>query len=618
MNRRLTYILLFLSFCMNNVLFAQEYRWIAKAEAGKQIYQTGMDVDAHGNIYVSAKHEKDARLYAPDKSGFVLHKGQENFNYHFIAKYDSTGKISWLQGLNSSHIYDLCTDKDGNVYITGALNYSTEFTSSDGKNKIVKKAGWNDCSGFAAKYNTNGELQWVVENKKIRFYTRIETDEKGNVYVMYPERRINGGLELWVLNKEGKELYTDAWRNCQVEAIEINKNGEIFAVLDLRFSHFDCLIDSVTYQQWKPRTQLLIKYIHKKPLEVIHAAPYEDGNGIFNHTQFNGSQVTNFRYINGIHFDKNQKPVYSVATEFQGYKTIYLGGRIFNSENGNMVLAEMKADGTLIWAKQIPGSYYNYTLTFLQDGRWLWVCPTSADTSVKETKLKVGKYSSQWVQELTYSVLDKKGNEKWRIIGGGTTSAYHHSKALQIAKNKFAVCSDIVDYAVLKGDTIKTEGGYHSGMYIGVIDEKLKPEKQKKDSLPIIALKPLSKNNDGILLPNENAVADTAQNPNTETAISVALNNSTEINQKPERKIEFALYPNPTNGIFKLIITSDKATKIEVVVTDGTGKILFNTFHNILQGQNNIEFDLSAYANGYYFVRILENGKPFTAKVLKQ
>lgn len=74
-----------------------------------------------------------------------------------------------------------------------------------------------------------------------------------------------------------------------------------------------------------------------------------------------------------------------------------------------------------------------------------------------------------------------------------------------------------------------------------------------------------------------------------------------------------ALFPNPTTGKF-FITFSKTLVNASVSISDNNGKVI-STFR---ASGTKVEFDLSPYAAGVYYVRIEENGKAITKKVVKQ
>jgi hypothetical protein len=74
-----------------------------------------------------------------------------------------------------------------------------------------------------------------------------------------------------------------------------------------------------------------------------------------------------------------------------------------------------------------------------------------------------------------------------------------------------------------------------------------------------------------------------------------------------------ALMPNPTTGKFTVTLSSSLKNG-KVMLLDANGKIVENRTEN----GNTLSFDLSSRSSGIYFVRIENEGKVFTFKVIKQ
>ena len=109
---------------------------------------------------------------ATDASGFVyvtgVYYGLVNFGSNtlisaggadiFVAKYSKDGDLLWAKsggGPQSDQVHDIAVDGSGNVYITGGYFGTATF----GTAPPITSAGSYDI--FVAKYNTNGEIQWL-------------------------------------------------------------------------------------------------------------------------------------------------------------------------------------------------------------------------------------------------------------------------------------------------------------------------------------------------------------------------------------------------------------------------------------------------------------------------
>jgi len=86
-----------------------------------------------------------------------------------------------------------------------------------------------------------------------------------------------------------------------------------------------------------------------------------------------------------------------------------------------------------------------------------------------------------------------------------------------------------------------------------------------------------------------------------------------EKNETTEFQYVDALYPNPTSGKF-FVTFSKSLSNASIGITDNNGK----TLARFRASGYKVDFDLSPYAAGMYYVRIEEGGKVITKKVIKQ
>lgn len=78
-------------------------------------------------------------------------------------------------------------------------------------------------------------------------------------------------------------------------------------------------------------------------------------------------------------------------------------------------------------------------------------------------------------------------------------------------------------------------------------------------------------------------------------------------------KDNYTIYPNPTNGMVNISF-SNTLTNGNVEIIDATGRVLQKAAVKTKQ----IALDLSSYENGFYFIRINNNDKTVTEKVVKK
>jgi hypothetical protein len=104
---------------------------------------SGIAVDSGGNSYITGHTE----------GNLDGHMNQGSYD-SFIAKYDTNGNKQWVRLLGTS-LYDygkdIAVDSGGNSCIAGNTEGDLDGQLNTGSHDI-----------FAAKYDTNGNKQWVI------------------------------------------------------------------------------------------------------------------------------------------------------------------------------------------------------------------------------------------------------------------------------------------------------------------------------------------------------------------------------------------------------------------------------------------------------------------------
>jgi hypothetical protein len=134
-----------------NYSFSQSFEWAQRA--GLWAFDLGYAIatDQAGNIYASGKYEMNAYFGGT----YVSCAGNHDI---YLAKYGPDGSFKWVRtagGKSGDYTHGMACDANGNVYITGEFEYTTDF---GGGVKLTSHGG-NDI--FVAKYNTNGTLIWA-------------------------------------------------------------------------------------------------------------------------------------------------------------------------------------------------------------------------------------------------------------------------------------------------------------------------------------------------------------------------------------------------------------------------------------------------------------------------
>jgi hypothetical protein len=76
------------------------------------------------------------------------------------------------------------------------------------------------------------------------------------------------------------------------------------------------------------------------------------------------------------------------------------------------------------------------------------------------------------------------------------------------------------------------------------------------------------------------------------------------------------LYPNPANDLLNLEMNVLSDKQVSIVAYDVTGKLMINENRSLTSGNNVMTFDVTNWDNGIYFIRIINDGKVNTMKVM--
>ncbi|WP_247232085.1 SBBP repeat-containing protein [Telluribacter sp. SYSU D00476] len=140
----------------------------------------GVAVDKSGNTYVTGFFYDKADFGAITLSG-------SGYNEMFVVKYNSSGEVEWAKhggGTGHDNGQDIAVDIHGNVYVIGRFQHSATFGTStivsNSSNQILDLF-----DAFIVKYSSSGEMQWVqrIGGAGIDYGRSIAVDESGNVYV---------------------------------------------------------------------------------------------------------------------------------------------------------------------------------------------------------------------------------------------------------------------------------------------------------------------------------------------------------------------------------------------------------------------------------------------------
>lgn len=140
--------------------------------------------DSEGNVIVVGGFQSSSIDFDADNivSGDT-HSTNGNEDV-FIAKYNPSGTLVWVKAVGSTdrdeaRAVDL--DSDDNIYVSGLFRGTVDFDPENDVSGDTKTS--SNGSGFVAKYNASGTLQWVKAMASAGIGDDLVVSAAGNVYV---------------------------------------------------------------------------------------------------------------------------------------------------------------------------------------------------------------------------------------------------------------------------------------------------------------------------------------------------------------------------------------------------------------------------------------------------
>jgi len=142
-------------------------------------------LDSLMNVFVAGEF-LSTQDFDPGPGTYNLRAASEGFFDAFILKLDSTGTFVWARRFGAAldeNINSICTDSQGNIYLTGDFAVSVDFDPGPGSH-ILTSSGNEDA--FVCKLSSSGNFMWALSMGGIEEDkgNSITIDKESNVYVL--------------------------------------------------------------------------------------------------------------------------------------------------------------------------------------------------------------------------------------------------------------------------------------------------------------------------------------------------------------------------------------------------------------------------------------------------
>ena len=155
--------------------------WVVAAGSPLNDQGYGVTVDTAGNCYVVGQFSGTCN-FGNGKTNFAV--GQTDA---FVAKYSGSGVCQWVNRMGSNtseYAYGIDCSSNGTVMVTGTFTGFCAFQGQPSNNIFATNIGNNEI--FLARYNTNGAIQWVrtMGGGGYDFGYDVHCDDSTNAYLV--------------------------------------------------------------------------------------------------------------------------------------------------------------------------------------------------------------------------------------------------------------------------------------------------------------------------------------------------------------------------------------------------------------------------------------------------
>lgn len=440
--------------------FSQKFEWAGAFNGWDKVFGYSVAVDQTGNVLTTGIFEGTVDF---DPGPGVYNLSSNGQFDAYITKLDKDGKFLWaisFGGNSTSGIssyqdagYSISTDKDGNVYVCGAFEYTVDFDPGPGVYNITF-AGGNDL--FILKLDPYGQFVWVKTfgsgGYDVAFSLSFDIDQ--NIYILglfsgildfdpgpsflnldastgrtFVLKMDTNGNTIWAKNFNTN--YTQSFYSPFGNSIATDKNGNIL-ITDSFYSTVD----------------------------------FDPGPGVYNLTGYNGTggdiyilkldNNGNFVWAKKISISVGPR-LHSYAISCDNYGNVYVTGEfgsstdfdpdtgIYNLTTSNTTLdifiSKLDANGNFVWAKQMGGANDDVGFSVTTD-KFGNVYTTGKfdqegdfDPGPGVYTLKPSPITTYCCGDMFVSKLDSNGDFVWAIGIGDTKGYWYLGQSVFIDKN---------------------------------------------------------------------------------------------------------------------------------------------------------------------------------------
>ncbi len=383
-----------------------DFQWIWTKTFGSSEYDAARNfvIDKDGNIILLGTFED---LFYIDNISFL----SEGYTDIYIAKYDSSGNLIWAKKAGGSFEDEgngICTDNDGNIYITGFFSGLANFGDFSLSTGDITDTKWNI---FIAKLDSDGNWKWVKGiGEKYNYDSGHDIKFKddylyitgsSNLYTLFDDEfTISNGQEdvfICKYNKNGDCIWVKSFGGSWSDSgnkISIS-NSNIF--ITGQVSSYDIEYDGNIIDNTNHKDMFIAKI---------------DQNG--NWGWFKNFGNFDYSYITDICIDDLENNY--IIGVFSGQ--IYFDNFTLTSNgDSDTFIAKIDQNGNWLWAKNIGGVSTDggYGVLYKNNSIFLTGCFSSNIIIGSDTLTSIGG------TDVYAAEMNREGNVIWSLSLGGSS-----------------------------------------------------------------------------------------------------------------------------------------------------------------------------------------------------
>lgn len=261
-------------------------------------FARGIAVDATGNVYINGAFTGTSDFDPGPAVVELTSAGNPGILDGFLVKLDADGDLIWAKrfgGPNADRCNGIALDLDGNIYCSGFVNSTAEFSFNSGTITLPATS----TTGFVLKMDPTGSTGWVRPITGGNGLT-MTVDVQNNVYVAgfflntidldpgegIQEATSAGGSDMFVckLNEQGTLVWGRAMGGTDeniVSSIAVDQAGNLFATGYFKgTADFDPGPEVVNRTVGFYQDAFLFKFDEPGDLEWVHVYGAAEGPGV--------------------------------------------------------------------------------------------------------------------------------------------------------------------------------------------------------------------------------------------------------------------------------------------------------------------------------------------------